>query len=129
MASNKNSAPQSVVKRVESRVEQLLADHKRLSVQNRDLIRQRDALQATKREMQERIAILEKNLTLSELRGGLVVATGNKSRARSYVNRLMREVDHCIKLLSSPGSTTEGAQQGVQQGAQQEVQEGEGAQE
>lgn len=103
MASNSNSAPQSVVKRVESRVEQLIADHKRLSEQNRDLIAQRDKLQATKREMQEHIAALEKALTLSEMRGGLVVATKSRSRARAYVNRLMREVDHCITLISSPG--------------------------
>ncbi len=103
MASNSNSAPQSVVKRVESRVEQLIADHQRLSEQNRDLLAQRDTLQATKREMQERIAALEKELTLSEMRGGLVVATKSNTRARAYVNRLMREVDHCITLISSPG--------------------------
>lgn len=103
MASNNNSAPQGVVQRVESRVDQLLADHKRLSELNRDLIEQRDNLQATKREMQERITTLERELTLSELRGGLVVATRSGSRARAYVNRLLREVDHCITLISSPG--------------------------
>ncbi len=103
MASNNNSAPQGVVQRVESRVEQLLADHMRLSELNRDLMEQRDTLQATKREMQERITTLERELTLSELRGGLVVATKSGSRARAYVNRLMREVDHCITLISSPG--------------------------
>ncbi|MFI3247549.1 MAG: hypothetical protein R3Y39_00275 [Rikenellaceae bacterium] len=118
MASNNNSAPQSVVQRVESRVDQLLADHRRLSEQNRDLMELRDNLQATKREMQERIATLERDLALSELKGGLVAATKNNSRARAYVNRLMREVDHCITLISSPGgndkqsNTREGSESG-----------------
>ncbi len=107
MASNNNSAPQSVVQKVESRVDQLLADHRRLSEQNRDLMELRDNLQATKREMQERIATLERELALSELKGGLVAATKNNSRARAYVNRLMREVDHCITLISSPGGNLE----------------------
>lgn len=103
MASSSKSAPESVVQRVESRVEQLIADHKRLSELNRDLMEQREKLLVSKREMQERIAALEKELTMSELRGGLVVATKSHTRARSYVNRLMREVDHCITLISSPG--------------------------
>ncbi|MFR9635537.1 MAG: hypothetical protein SNH55_03035 [Rikenellaceae bacterium] len=120
MASSNNSASQSVVKKVESRVEQLIADHKRISELNRDLMKQRDNLQATKREMQERIATLEKELSLSELRGGLTVATKSRSRARLYVNRLMREVDYCIRLISSPGDTP-------QEEAEAEIEAGAGA--
>ncbi len=105
----------SIVKIVEGHVEHLIADHQRLTERNRDLAAQCDKLRVTKRELQERVAYLEKELSMTDL-GSALVSIGNNSgsvgdqlqrqrsrqRAKSYVNRLMREVDECIAFISSP---------------------------
>ncbi len=104
MSTNATSQP-SVVKIVEGHIEQLISEHKRLSERNRDLSDQCDKLRATKRELQERVAALEKELATSDLVTGLTISTkGDKShaRAKSYVNRLMREIDACITYMTSP---------------------------
>ncbi len=94
----------SVVRTIEDRVESLIVDHKRLRNLNREVIAQRDALRADKRELMEKVAKLEKELALSELQSGLAGSSRDKQRAKAYINRLMREVDSCLTLLSSPGA-------------------------
>ncbi len=103
MASTSNKSQPSVVHTIECRVEQLIADHRRISDLNRDLMQQCNDLQAAKRELQEQVTKLEKELAMSDLKAGLSGATKSNARARAYVNRLMREVDSCITLLSSAG--------------------------
>ncbi|MFI3259359.1 MAG: hypothetical protein R3Y16_04610 [Rikenellaceae bacterium] len=120
MASQSNSALPSVVRKIESRVEQLIEDHARLTALNRELVQQRDSLLSLKRQQQLQIAKLERELAIVELKRDLSHPTktgteaaatvgsvaelsgeGGNKRAVSYVNRLLREVDACIKLLSS----------------------------
>ncbi len=103
MASSNSRALPSVVHTIERRVEQLIADHKRLSELNRELREQCEVLKAEKRTAQERMAQLEKELAIYEVQGGLAGSTKSNNRARAYINRLMREVDACITLISSPG--------------------------
>ncbi len=63
--------------------------------------------------MQQEVKSLEHQLTILQLRDGLgstsldLAESRNKARAR--VNRLMREVDKCISLLSTE---QEGAERG-----------------
>ncbi len=104
--SSQNNAQQlpDIVRSIESRVGQLLEDHKRLTKLNHELQMQRDKLLCAKQEMQQQIAQLEKDLALSQLKSGLEGGSKNNQRARAYINRLMREVDNCITLLSSPGA-------------------------
>ncbi|MFI3303613.1 MAG: hypothetical protein SNF68_03815 [Rikenellaceae bacterium] len=105
MASSSNTVLPSVVRAVEQRVEQLIEDHKRLSRERRDLQRQCESLKKSEREAREEVKKLEKELALAELGGS---STKSKSRAKAQINRLMREVDNCITLLSSPiGATDE----------------------
>lgn len=109
MAPSTKAEIPSVVREIESRVEQLIADHKQLTKLNNELIQQRDALQAAKEQMQERIVKLERELTMAQLKSGLNGRNAkSNARARGYINRLLREVDKCITLLSSPeGSNIE----------------------
>ncbi len=104
------STPQipSVVREIESRVEQLIADHKRLTKLNGELINQRNDLLQTKQQLQERVMKLERELTMTQLRGGLKGGTKSNARARAYINRLLREVDACIACLSSPEGREKG---------------------
>lgn len=121
MASSNNRALPSVVHTIERRVEQLIADHKRVSDLNHTLIEECEGLKLEKREAQERIVQLERELAMAELQSGLAGTTKNNARARAYINRLMREVDTCITLISSPGAELKG-----QAGEEQVGQEGEG---
>lgn len=109
MASSNSRALPSVVHTIERRVEQLIADHKRLSELNHQLIEQCETLKEERRTAQEQIVMLEKELAIKEVQAGLAGSKGN-NRARAYINRLMREVDTCITLLSSPGAELNGAE-------------------
>ncbi len=117
--SAQSNSQQSVVKAVEGHVEQLIADHKRLSERNRDLTTQCDKLRASKRELLERVASLEKELSGAEIALGLTKGGGSsaqsdksKQRARAYVNRLMREIDACLTYMTSPSEGGEGDEGG-----------------
>ncbi len=111
-----------MVREIESRMEQLIADHKRLTKLNSELIQQRNSLISAKQEMQERIVKLEKEITLTQLKNGLKGNAKSNARARAYINRLLREVDTCITQLSSPEGQQEG--EGQQVGEQGEEQGG-----
>ncbi len=100
-ATNNNISQHSVVHTLDSHVERLIADHQRLVALVKELREQCDALQLSKREQQERIIELERELSKSDLAAGLMGGVEENRRAKGYVNRLMREVDSCIALLSA----------------------------
>ena len=91
----------SVIINLESRVRQLIDDHRRLSTRCEELVRQRDDLKAENRTLEERLRACEAALSRRELTEGLAGAGRNREKARARVNRLMREVDKCIALLGS----------------------------
>lgn len=103
MPTSNNTPQASVVRAIESRVERILADHKRLYDHNKALTAQRDELLKSRRELQEKMAKMEKELAIAQLSASLSGSTKTNTRAKAYINRLMREVDSCITLLSSPG--------------------------
>ncbi len=90
----------SVLSTIEQRVEQLIADHKRISQHNSDLRNQLERAKVSEREAQKRIKELEKELAVAVVGGA---SPKSKSRAKAQINRLMREVDNCISLLSTQG--------------------------
>ncbi|MFI3282542.1 MAG: hypothetical protein SNG10_03325 [Rikenellaceae bacterium] len=100
-------ATKNIISSLESRVDQLISDHKRLGDLCRSLQSERDMLLAQKREMQEQMKSLEHQLSVLQLCEGLGSSTAtasrdeSRNRARARVNRLMREVDKCINLLSA----------------------------
>ena len=92
-------AEKSVITTLESRVKQLMDDHKRLSGVVRDLTAEVTKLKSEKRGLEEENKSLRTELQRKELAEGLAGDSRNREKARARVNRLMREVDKCIALL------------------------------
>ena len=95
----------SVITNLETRVGQLIDDHRRLSELCSELSAQCDALRIEKRTLEERVKALDAELARMQLTEGLAGGTRNSEKARSRVNRLMREVDKCIALLERQTET------------------------
>lgn len=95
-------AGKSVIATIETRIVQLVDDHKRLSQLCAELTAQRDSLKAENRTLQERVRDLDAELSRMQLTEGLAGESRNREKARARVNRLMREVDKCIALLGRP---------------------------
>ncbi len=106
MSQNSNRPPALLVNRVESRVEQLIADHKRATLQVSELTQQCQTLLKQRRELQERIQQLSQVAAQLELRNTMLnsdeSSTSNKRRATRYLNSLIKEVDSCIAMLVAP---------------------------
>ncbi len=94
-----------VVRTLESRIELLLEDHQRLSELCRSLMRECEELKRSERNAEEQVQRLQKDLSTTELLLAMSSGSGSPQsrRAKAYVNRLMREVDNCISLLSTLG--------------------------
>ena len=92
-------ADKRVITTLESRVQQLLDDHKRLSEVARELTAEVAKLKAEKRTLEEENKSLRTDLQRKELAEGLAGDSRNRDKARARVNRLMWEVDKCIALL------------------------------
>lgn len=86
-------------------MDQLITDHKRLGDLCRSLQSERDELLREKRTLLEQVKSLEHQLSVLQLCEGLATSNGSsdkaRANARARVNRLMREVDKCISLLSA----------------------------
>lgn len=92
-------AEKNVIRNIGSRVAQLIESHRKLSSLCSDLQRERDALKAENRRLQEQVKVLENELSVSRLSQGFLGEGANRDKARARVNRLMREIDKCIALL------------------------------
>lgn len=103
-------ADKRVITSLESRTRQLLDDHRRLTELCAELTRQCEALRGENRSLREQLHGAEAELSRMQLCEGLAGESRNRDKARARVNRLMREVDKCIALLSRPDS---GPQQGT----------------
>lgn len=95
----------SVITNLETRVGQLIDDHRRLSGLCSELTAQCDALRQEKRALEERVKALDNEVARMQLTEGLAGGSRNKDKARARVNRLMREVDKCIALLGRQTET------------------------
>ena len=92
-------ADKSVINNIGLHVEQLIDDHRRLSMLCRELDHELSDLRAEKRRHLEQIKELQSEVARLELSEGLSGDSQNRAKARMRVNRLMREVDRCIALL------------------------------
>lgn len=95
-------AEKSVITNLGLRVRQLIEDHRRLSGVCGELTAENRRLKIENRALQERIRELEGEVARMQLTAGLAGERQNRDKARTRVNRLMREVDKCIALLDSP---------------------------
>ncbi len=92
----------SVIGNIETRVRQLIEEHRRLKQACAELTTQRDTLLDEKRTLEARIRELDAQVARMQLVEGLAGGGRDRDKARARVNRLMREVDKCIALLERP---------------------------
>lgn len=101
MAESSKKDMSNIVGYVEKRVEILIEEHRKATELNRELLEERNKLQVAKRELQKQLQALQIELDKRILQDGLEDATKDQKRATAYVNRLIREVDNCIALIST----------------------------
>ena len=95
-------ADKRVITELEQRIRLLIDDHRRIAARCAELNAQNNALKAENRQLLEQKRSLEGALARMQLTAGLAGDSHNREIARARVNRLMREVDKCIALLSKP---------------------------
>jgi len=100
-------ADKSVITNIEVRVGQLIEDHRRLKGLCNEMTAECMALRSEKRRLETRIRELEVEVARMQLAEGLAGGSSDRNKARARVNRLMREVDKCIKLLEQSDSAAE----------------------
>ena len=94
-------AEKRVITELEKSIRQLLEAHRRSAKHCAALTADNHALKAENRQLSERTRALEAEVARLQLTAGLAGGDDqNRDKARARVNRLMREVDKCIALLS-----------------------------
>ena len=89
----------TVIQSVLEKVDELIADNRKLRSELRKVTDQRDQILSENRDLKTRLGQLEKRIAVLELKNGFS-GMGDNKLARARVNRLMREVDKCIALLN-----------------------------
>ena len=90
-----------IISGIESKVARIIDDNRALRSECSELVRQRDALRSSNRELQKRVSELEKELSHLKLNAALAGDKSDKRAAKARINRLMREVDSCIAMLAA----------------------------
>lgn len=93
-------AEKTVITTLETQVRRLMAGYRKASDSCRELERECNALKAENRSLREQVRTLGEELARVRLSEGLGGPAGDRDKARARINRLMREVDRCIALLS-----------------------------
>ncbi len=96
----------AILDSIEKKVARLIAENRRLRDERERLSASRNKLRDENRLLTEKIAELERRLTVKGLVDGFSGETADSKStktARASVNRLMREVDRCIALVNKGG--------------------------
>lgn len=93
-------ALKSVISELNNRIEQLIEEHQKMSLECRKLRSERDSLVKENRQLEGKVRELDHELGRLQLSEGLAGSKADKEKARARVNHLMREVDKCIDLLT-----------------------------
>ena len=107
-------AEKGVIMNIAAQVDRLVGEHAALAKACSELTAQRDSLRDENKMLKMQIRDLQQQLSRMQLSDGLSGGGADKERARARINRLLREVDRCITLL------TENREQENQQPDQQE---------
>ncbi len=89
-----------IIATIAAQVRRLMAEHAKQRELCDRLKTEGDALRKENRALQERVRLLEEELSRARLAEGLAGGGRNREQARARVNRLVREVDKCIALLN-----------------------------
>ena len=95
-------AKQQVVNSLAEKVGRVIQDNTRLRKECADLVGERDKLRSDNRALQQQVGELQQRISLLELGEGFggTQDEAAKKRAKAQINRLMREIDRCIALVS-----------------------------
>jgi phage shock protein A len=94
-------AENKIVQQLEQSVEKLLEQYT-LSAEEVARLQMLTAAQQRKiRTLQQQLSDAEKALAQAKLSEAMVSDGGNTKAARAQINRLLREVDKCIELVSA----------------------------
>lgn len=93
-------ADKRVITELENRIRLLIDDHRRIARQCAELSAENGSLKNECRQLREQQKTLENQLSRMQLAAGFAGNDASREKARARVNRLMREVDKCIALLS-----------------------------
>ena len=93
-------ADKRVISDLENRIRMLIEDHRRIARRCAELTAENGSLKADNRRLLEQQRRLETDLARMQLTAGFAGDDSSRDKARARVNRLMREVDKCIALLS-----------------------------
>lgn len=93
-------ADKSIITNLEERVRQLMEAHRSLVELGEELKATCSKLQVANRALEEENRELRDRVARAELAEGLAGDNRNREKARARINRLMREVDKCIALVS-----------------------------
>ena len=94
-------AENKVVQRLESSVDKMLEQYTLASEEVARLQMLTAAQQRKIRTLQQQLSDAEKALAQAKLSEAMVSDGGNTKAARAQINRLLREVEKCIELVSA----------------------------
>ena len=87
----------AVIASLKEKVGKLLADNRMLRAELKKLVAERDRTALQKRNAEEKILALEKQVQTARAFAG---SKADNRAARLRVNRLIREIDNCIALMN-----------------------------
>ena len=94
-------AENKIVQRLEQSVEKLLEQYT-LSAEEVARLQMLTAAQQRKiRTLQQQLSDSERALAQAKLTGAIVTSGGDNKAARAQINRLLREVEKCIEIVSA----------------------------
>lgn len=94
-------ASKSIITHIQAQAVRLIEQHEKLQAEYALLLQQRDALRAEARQREEQIRQLKAEVERLRLAESLSGNTSDRTKSRARINRLLREVDKCIALLTN----------------------------
>lgn len=89
-----------IVGKIQVKIDALIAKNRRLEAESRELADQKKRLLEEREKLNEKILSLENRIKVLELSKGLSDVYGGNKEASKKVNKILREIDKCIALVS-----------------------------
>ena len=93
-------ACKSIITHIEAQATRIIGQYEKLDAEYAQLLQQRDALRAEARQREELVRDLKAEVERLRLAESLSGNTSDRIKSRARINRLWREVDKCIALLT-----------------------------
>ena len=93
-------ACKSIITHIEAQATRIIGQYEKLEAEYAQLLQQRDALRAEARQREELVRDLKAEVERLRLAESLSGNTSERIKSRASINRLLREVEKCIALLT-----------------------------